>query len=279
MMTVLEVDLHILAAQHLLNSELRMRSYDTEKYAKAEKILFSPKEAFTHNQILYTNERNETLKVEELLKVAKYSIAFAEIMAPDDKNIELASAAATVFQGIQATLNNRCALPQSISLWHNIRKRPALKRISMIQFDYINRKAFKSPQDALRNIYETMNANSTSALYKILSTIGWAKVIVGILQRGTELNFPVSGLNLAWYTIDYLNGVSRTHITRITLEEGTECIKHLFELTILSSSEISEDEKEESIKWYKEFLDIWKKDAEQALEQEGLLIFGIKRPK
>ena len=107
MMTELEVDLHIQAAIQLLNSELRMRSYDTEKYAKAEKIIFSPKEAFTHNQILYTNERNETLKVEELLKVAKYSIAFAEIMTPDDKNIELASAAATVFQGIQATLNNR----------------------------------------------------------------------------------------------------------------------------------------------------------------------------
>ena len=142
----------------------------------------------------------------------------------------------------------------------------------MIQFDLINRKAFGSPQDALQHIYKTVNANDTSTLYKILSTIGWAKVIVGILQRRTELKYPVSGLNLAWYTIDYLNGVSRTHITRITLEEGTECIKHLFELTILSSSEISEDEKEEAIKWSKEFLDIWKRDAEEALEQEGLLI-------
>lgn len=107
MMTEFEVDLHIQAVQHLLNSEIRMRSYDTEKYAKAEKILFSPERTFTRDQVLHTNERNETLKVEELLKVAKYSIAFAEIMAPDDKNIELASAAATVFQGIQATLNNR----------------------------------------------------------------------------------------------------------------------------------------------------------------------------
>ena len=142
----------------------------------------------------------------------------------------------------------------------------------MIQFDLINRRGFGSPQDALQHFYETVNANGASTLYKILSTIGWAKVIVGILQRETELKFPVSGLNLAWYTIDYLNGVSRTHITRITLEEGTECIKDLSELTILSSNEISEGEKEETIKWHKEFLDIWKKDAEEALEREGLLI-------
>ena len=102
-----DTDLHIEAAHHLLNTELAKCSYDTEKYAKAEKILFSPKESFTHDHILYTNERNETLKVDELLQVTKYSIAFAELMDPDDKNIELASAAATVFHGIQATLNNQ----------------------------------------------------------------------------------------------------------------------------------------------------------------------------
>ena len=106
-MNEFEVDLHLQAAMHLLNSELRLRAYDTAQYARAERILFYPEKTFTRDQVLYTNEKNETLKVEELLKVAKYSIAFAEIMAPDDKNIELASAAATVFQGIQATLNNR----------------------------------------------------------------------------------------------------------------------------------------------------------------------------
>lgn len=107
MMTELEVDLHILAAQHLLNSELRMRSYDTEKYAKAEKILFSPERVFTRDQVLYTNERKKTLTVEDMLRVAKYSIAFAELMDPEDKNKELASASITIFQCIEATLNNQ----------------------------------------------------------------------------------------------------------------------------------------------------------------------------
>lgn len=105
-MNEFEVDLHLQAAMHLLNSELRLRAYDTAQYARAERILFYPEKTFTQDQVLYTNEKNETLKVEELLKVAKYSIAFAEIMDPDDKDIELASAATTVFQGIQATLNN-----------------------------------------------------------------------------------------------------------------------------------------------------------------------------
>ena len=105
-MNEFEVDLHLQAAMYLLNSELKLRAYDTAQYARAERILFYPDKNFTRDQVLYTNEKNETLKVEELLKVAKYSIAFAEIMDPDNKDIELASAATTVFQGIQATLNN-----------------------------------------------------------------------------------------------------------------------------------------------------------------------------
>lgn len=107
MMTELEVDLHIQAAQHLLNSEIRICSYDTEKYAKAEKILFSPERIFTQNQVLYTNERKQTLTVEDMLRVAKYSIAFAELMDPKDKNKELASASITIFQCIEAALNNQ----------------------------------------------------------------------------------------------------------------------------------------------------------------------------
>ncbi len=107
MMTELEVDLHILAAQHLLNSEIRMRSYDTEKYAKAEQILFSPERVFTRDQVLYTNERKQTLTVDELLQVTKYSIAFTELMDQEDKNKELASASITIFQCIEASLNNQ----------------------------------------------------------------------------------------------------------------------------------------------------------------------------
>lgn len=100
-------DLHIEAAHHLLNKELAKCSYDTEKYARAEQVLFSPEKPFTPELVLYTNEKNETLRVDDLLRVTKYSLAFVEVMNPNDKNIELASAATTVFQGIQAALNNQ----------------------------------------------------------------------------------------------------------------------------------------------------------------------------
>ena len=46
--------------------------------------------------------------------MSKYSIAVAEIMTPDDPNIELASAAVMVFQGIEASLNNQ-QQPMTIS--------------------------------------------------------------------------------------------------------------------------------------------------------------------
>lgn len=112
-----DTDLHIEAAHHLLNTELAKCSYDTAKYARAEKVLFSPEKPFTTEQMLYTNEKNENLTVDDLVRVTKYSLAFIELMDPDDKNIELASAAATVFHGIQSTLNNqRQPIPISTKL-------------------------------------------------------------------------------------------------------------------------------------------------------------------
>lgn len=42
-----------------------------------------------------------------MLRVAKYSIAFAELMDTKDKNKELVSASITIFQCIEAALNNQ----------------------------------------------------------------------------------------------------------------------------------------------------------------------------
>lgn len=107
-------NLHIEAANLLLNSELKKHSRDTATHAKAEKVLLSPENAFTPDQILYTNERNEALKVCDLLQVAKYSIAIGEVIDSKDKNWELASASITIFQCIEAALNNQDQ-PMSIS--------------------------------------------------------------------------------------------------------------------------------------------------------------------
>ena len=107
-----EIDLHIETAHKVLNSELTKKISELEKYQRAERILFESQEGFSNTQVLYRNKENN-LYVEDLLKVSKYSIAFAEMMNPDDESIELASAAITVFQGIEAVLNNK---PQEISI-------------------------------------------------------------------------------------------------------------------------------------------------------------------
>ena len=107
-----DTNLHIEAAQNVLNSEITKRLCELEKYRRAEMILFESKQEFSNTQVLHRNEENN-LSVEDLLKVSKYSIAFAEMMNPDEENIELASAAITVFQGIETVLNNK---PQDIPI-------------------------------------------------------------------------------------------------------------------------------------------------------------------
>lgn len=106
-LTEFEINLHLETALAITNSEIQKRSYDLGKYRKAEAILFAPEQKFSKDQILYSNKNNQTLSVEKLLKVSKYAIAYAETMNPNDRNIELASAAITVFQSIELALNNQ----------------------------------------------------------------------------------------------------------------------------------------------------------------------------
>ena len=101
----INTDLHIEAAHKVLNSEITKRINDLERYQRAEKLLFESEQEFSKTQVLHKNKENY-LHVEDLLKVSKYSIAFAEMMNPDYENIEVASDAITVFQGIESVLNN-----------------------------------------------------------------------------------------------------------------------------------------------------------------------------
>ena len=133
-----------------------------------------------------------------------------------------------------------------------------------------NLEDYPAPQEVLANIYEA--TNESPIIYNILSSIGWANMAHQIEQQKDQLNFVISGLALSIYAINYINKISNTGMSRITLEDGTECIKQLAEKNIVSSTEICKDEKQRRITWAKEFLDIWKRDLEIALKQEGLLI-------
>jgi hypothetical protein len=84
----IETDLHIEAAHNVLNSEITKRINELEKYQRAEKLLFESEQEFSKTQVLHKNKENN-LRVEDLLKVSKYSIAFAEMMNPDEENKKL----------------------------------------------------------------------------------------------------------------------------------------------------------------------------------------------
>ena len=133
-----------------------------------------------------------------------------------------------------------------------------------------NPEDYPTPQEVLANIYEA--TNESPIIYNILSSIGWANIANQIEHQKDQLNFVVSGLALSIYAINYINKISNIRMSRITLEEGTECIKQLAAKRITSATDICEDEKQRKVKWAHDFLCIWERDLEEALKRANLLI-------
>ena len=73
-------------------------------------VLYFPQKAFTPTDILYTQNNNSekayTLKVSDLLSVAKYSLQVLEIIQPNEKASDI-SDTITVMQSIELALNNK----------------------------------------------------------------------------------------------------------------------------------------------------------------------------
>ena len=76
-------------------------------------VLYFPQKAFTPTDVLYTtsrqnnnSENSSTLKVSDLLSVAKYSLQVLEIIQPNEKTSDV-SDAITVMQSIDLALNNK----------------------------------------------------------------------------------------------------------------------------------------------------------------------------
>ena len=56
---------------------------------------------------MYQNEQGRQLKVADLIAVSKYAVSIAEAIDPSNEEYARANAAITVFQGIDAVLNNK----------------------------------------------------------------------------------------------------------------------------------------------------------------------------
>ena len=90
-----------------LKEELGRRNIYSTQYTYAQSVLYRPTHTFQQEEVLYQNDQGRQLKVADLLAVSKYAVSIAEAIEPSNEEYAKASAAITVFQGIDAILNNK----------------------------------------------------------------------------------------------------------------------------------------------------------------------------
>ena len=90
-----------------LHDELSRRNIYSTQYTYAQSILYRSTHTFQQEEVLYQNEQGRQLKVADLLAVSKYAVSIAEAIEPSNEEYARANAAITVFQGIDAVLNNK----------------------------------------------------------------------------------------------------------------------------------------------------------------------------
>ena len=90
-----------------LKEELGRRNIYSTQYTYAQSVLYRPTHTFQQEEVLYQNGQGYQLKVADLLAVSKYAVSIAEAMEPSNEEYAKANAAITVFQGLDAILNNK----------------------------------------------------------------------------------------------------------------------------------------------------------------------------
>ena len=90
-----------------LHDELSRRNIYSTQYTYAQSILYRSTHTFQQEEVLYQNAQGRQLKVADLLEVSKYAVSIAEAIDPSNEEYAKANAAITVFQGIDALLNNK----------------------------------------------------------------------------------------------------------------------------------------------------------------------------
>lgn len=127
-----------------------------------------------------------------------------------------------------------------------------------------------TPQEAFDDICKS--AGDVPVLFKVIATIGWTNISVGILKRQDELPYYSAGVTLAAFSINCINQVADLKLPRVILEHGTECLKQLTEMRINESVDLTEEQKALEKAWWKTFIDIWKEYMKRCLEENGLFV-------
>ncbi len=87
-------------------SEIRLRALYMNNDSFAQRVIFKSNHKFCSSDVLDSNPKGE-LKVGDLLTVLKYAYSIAEAISPENEDYARASATTTVYQAIDAILNNR----------------------------------------------------------------------------------------------------------------------------------------------------------------------------
>ena len=90
-----------------LKEELGRRNIYSTQYTYAQSVLYRPTHTFQQEEVLHQDTQGHQLKVADLLAVSKYAVSVAEAIDPNNEEYAKANAAITVFQGIDALLNNK----------------------------------------------------------------------------------------------------------------------------------------------------------------------------
>jgi hypothetical protein len=102
-----EVLMNVQGCLNAIHEELGRRNIYFTQYTYAQSVLYRPTHSFQQGEVLYQNAQGHQLKVADLLAVSKYAVNIAEAMEPSNEEYAKANAAITVFQGIDAILNNK----------------------------------------------------------------------------------------------------------------------------------------------------------------------------
>ena len=102
-----EVLMNVQGCINAIHEELGRHNIYSTQYTYAQSVLYRPTHSFQQEEVLYQNAQGHQLKVADLLAVSKYAVSIAEAMEPSNEKYAKANAAITVFQGIDAILNNK----------------------------------------------------------------------------------------------------------------------------------------------------------------------------
>ena len=102
-----DVKLNVEGCLKAISETLSQYKFYDHNYTYAQSVLYRPTHTFQQEEVLYQNAQGRQLKVADLLAVSKYAVSVAEAIDPSNEEYAKANAAITVFQGIDAILNNK----------------------------------------------------------------------------------------------------------------------------------------------------------------------------